>query len=234
MKTLNLFNALSPTPDWNTGRCRLRSLASSSIAPWLQCPRLTISIYPILRNLDYHSSPHDSLSLLIHCIGRSVRSLKLNANDDTLKDFNFDLPFLVQLECQFTPHTVWNVIERMPDHSRLTELTLTTSHDQWQFNDGARDVVGTPKFGLPLERMVLRKLPCLRRVAMEVTVRPRRIGTQFPPFSREAVVQAIERSMPRLTKMRMVSVIFLQKDWYKETPLSCRRLYLDEGNFYQI
>ncbi|KAJ6466986.1 hypothetical protein C8R45DRAFT_1219309 [Mycena sanguinolenta] len=187
-----------------------------------------------LRILDYHDSPHDTLSPLIHCFGRSVHSLKLNANDTTLKDFNFSLPSLSQLQCQFTSNTVWNVIERIPDHNRLTELTLTTSHDQWQLNDGAQASAGKHtmhQFGAPLERMVLRKLPCLRTVVMEVTVRPRRIGTQFSRFNREAVVQAIERSMPRLTKMRMVSVNFLRKEWYKGTPLTCRRLFVDEGNF---
>ncbi|KAJ7230234.1 hypothetical protein GGX14DRAFT_582516 [Mycena pura] len=63
--------------------------------------------------------------------------------------------------------------------------------------------------GLRLEQLVLRKLLSLRALVMEVMVVTPRYETRLiPPLDREEVVRAIEKSMPRLTENRILSVRF--------------------------
>ncbi|KAJ7230241.1 hypothetical protein GGX14DRAFT_2893 [Mycena pura] len=157
-----------------------------------------------MRHLGYLESPHDSLGPLLCCIGQNVESLIVDTNDETLKDFHFGLPSLCRLECQFSLGSVWNVVARLPDGSRLTDLVLTTSHHVWQFKSS-----GEHALGLRLEQLVLRKLLCLSALVVEVMVVTPRYETRLiPPLDREEVVRAIEKSMPRLTEKRILSVRF--------------------------
>ncbi|KAJ7053880.1 hypothetical protein C8F01DRAFT_504056 [Mycena amicta] len=181
-----------------------------------------------VRHLEYRESPNDSLGLLLGRIGTHLTFLKVDTTDSSLKNFDLTLPSLTKIECNFSNLAQWHLFARLPDQNRISELTFTTSHREWQ--DTGDGCVPYRLVGPRLEGIMLPKLPSLRSVVFEVTKWPRKLEARvrIPKLNHAAVVLAIERVMPRLTEMGMLSVIFVPYDWDPEQDSLRRRFEDDE------
>ena len=137
-----------------------------------------------------------------------------SVDDDTLENLDFNFPSLRRIECRFTYDALSNLFPQIPDGNRLTELTLTTFHDKWQADDDSDLETHSHQhhLGLDVDSILLEKLPFLRAVVVEVEIRRSNYDRSIPRLNRAVVVRSIERSMPRLAEMGMVSVLFLPWD----------------------
>ncbi|KAJ7053872.1 hypothetical protein C8F01DRAFT_503862 [Mycena amicta] len=173
-----------------------------------------------VRHLEYRESPSHLLGPLMRHIGNHMTFLKVpDATDPSVADMDLTLPSLAKIECNFTGLAQWYLFARLPDQNVITELTFTTSHDKWQDTDEHIRL-------LWFEKSMLPKLPFLRAVVFEVTKWPRKL--KGPKLNRAAVVLAIERVMPRLTEMGMLSVIFVPYDWDPQQDVRHRQFEDDE------
>ncbi|KAJ6476351.1 hypothetical protein C8R45DRAFT_377566 [Mycena sanguinolenta] len=172
-----------------------------------------------VRHLEYYVSrptPHNSLGALLRRTGirSNIHSLKVYPDDDdTLENLDFNFPSLRRIECRFTYDALSNLFPRISDGNRLTELTLTTFHDKWQADDDLDLETHSHhhRLGLQIDSILSEKFPSLRAVVVEVEICPRRSNhdRSIPRLNPAVVVRSIERSMPRLAEMGMVSVIIL-------------------------
>jgi len=174
-----------------------------------------------VKHLDYCHSDHSVLSLLLRRLGRTVDSITFRPagpGDTSLSNFDFHmLPGLVHIDCWLTEQLILDVIERLPVANRIRSLRVGTSHPRWQDPSVAPDLddQDMEQLGSDFEDAVLRRLPDLTTIMLEVTIIPDVGDPNHPVFDATSVAAAIRKSMPRLSSKPIFSLGFVHEKYFR-------------------
>ena len=123
------------------------------------------------------------------------------------------LPGLVHINCWLYDGLVPDVIERLPVANCIRSLRVGTTHDIWQ------DASSMPEWdmeqlGPDFEDAILRKLPDLTTVMVEVEIISDMGRPNHPIFDAATVAAAIRKSMPRLFATRILSLSYVHDAFF--------------------
>ncbi|KAJ7210022.1 hypothetical protein GGX14DRAFT_565823 [Mycena pura] len=190
-----------------------------------------------VKHLDYCHSAYPELSLLLRRLGRTVDSITFRPagpggmiplcpllarihplSDTSLSNFDFHmLPGLVHIDCWLTEELILDVIERLPVANRIRSLRVGTSHPRWQDPSVAPDLddQDMEQLGSDFEDAVLRRLPDLTTIMLEVTIIPDVGEPNHPVFDATSVAAAIRKSMPRLSSKPIFSLGLVHDKYFR-------------------
>ncbi|KAJ7222109.1 hypothetical protein GGX14DRAFT_428086 [Mycena pura] len=168
-----------------------------------------------IQHLDYRHTVHPALSSFLRRIGRTVDRITLAPSDSTLSKFEFHmLPRLVHIDCWLTEELIPDVIERLPVANCIHSLRVGTSHDTWQ-DASIEPELDMQRLGSDFEDAILRKLPYLTTVVVEVHILSALGQPNYPIFDATAVAASIRKSMPRLSSTQILSVCHVHDKYFR-------------------